>query len=91
MTKTNRGTHTDITNLVDHCTMTSEIWNPILDRRDKSIALVKDRALMVKSRLKRRAIKSQSVSTDGKIVTFRSSTQIIPNGQGTRHLFAVGR
>lgn len=92
ITKTDKGTYTDNnTKLVDHCTMTSAIWNPVLDRRDKSIALVKNRALTVKARLKRRKTKTQSVSTDGKVVTFRSSTQIIPSGPSTCHLYAVGR
>ncbi|XP_026323079.1 uncharacterized protein LOC113232535 [Hyposmocoma kahamanoa] len=80
VTKTNTGTYTDnTTNLVNNSTMTSNMFNPVLDRRDKSISLVKDRALMVKLRLKRKETKSQSVSTDGRVVTFRSSTEIIPN------------
>lgn len=92
VTKTNRGTLTDdTTNFVNRGTMTSTIWNPVLDRRDKSTALVKDRALMVRSRLKKRETKSQSVSTDGRMVTFRNSTQIIPRGPETCHHFAVGK
>lgn len=82
ITKTNKGTCTDnTTNLVNNSTMTTNVCNPVVDRRDKSISLVKDRALMVRTRLKRK--QSQSVHTHGRVVTFRSSTQIIPNGPGT--------
>lgn len=84
ITKTNRGTCTDnTTNLVNNSTMTTDVWNPVVDRRDKSISLVKDRALMVRTRLKRKDKQSESVHTHGRVATFRSSTQIIPNGPGT--------
>ncbi|CAH0721053.1 unnamed protein product, partial [Brenthis ino] len=71
VTKSNKAIITDRTKLCDVSTFTSDWWSPIFERKD-----VKDSF----KRNDRRKQKDKSVSTDGRVVTFMSRPQIIPQG-----------
>lgn len=97
ITKTNQGTLTDKTRLCDTGTITNDWWSPIIERKaNDEILLEKKKGYNTIERQKRelrelrewkelREVRKRrrncGVTTDGRIVTFRSRTQIIPTGE----------
>ncbi|XP_026734949.1 uncharacterized protein LOC113498907 isoform X3 [Trichoplusia ni] len=109
VTKTNQATITDKTRLCDTGTITNDWWSPIVERRaNDTILLEKKKGYNAIERQKRelkelkewkelREVRKRrrncGVTTDGRIVTFRSRTQIIPTGlfSGTNDILSPSR
>ena len=96
VTKANRATLTDKANVCDTGTITDDWWSPIVERRPHdTIQLEKKRGFNVIEKQKKelqelkglkelkevRRRRNCGVATDFRNVTFRSTTQIIPNGE----------
>uniref|UniRef100_A0A2A4JCQ8 Uncharacterized protein n=1 Tax=Heliothis virescens TaxID=7102 RepID=A0A2A4JCQ8_HELVI len=96
VTKTNQATLTDKTRLCDTGTITNDWWSPIIERKgNDEILLEKKKGFNAMEKQKkelkelkdwkelkevRKRRRNCGVTTDGRIVTFRSRTQIIPAG-----------
>lgn len=84
ITKTNQSTTTDRKKFCDVSTVTSDWWSPILERRIKNIALEKKGGeyvmptTFVRREKQKHWTKNKGVSTEGRVVTFKSHAQIIP-------------
>lgn len=71
--------------------MTDDWWTPILERKiiinsplkrkQREISLERKGRPMFQKEKTRKRLKNRGMMTDGKIITFRSQTQIIPRGE----------
>ncbi|KAH9629884.1 hypothetical protein HF086_008175 [Spodoptera exigua] len=101
-TKTNQATLTDKTKLCDTGTVTQDWWSPLVERKSEEIIQDKKKGLVEKQKnnkepkqwkelkLKKKR-RNCGVTTDGRIVTFRSRTQIIPAGESSSKLSSFSR
>ncbi|XP_037295750.1 uncharacterized protein LOC115449449 isoform X2 [Manduca sexta] len=81
VTKTNRSTLTEKAKVCDVSTITNDWWSPIVEKKkaEKEISLEKKKGDCVMREVKKR-LRNRGMTTDGRIVTFRSRTQLIPPG-----------